>query len=50
MELMYIFKTRNFLIKVESEINRQSGFSLAGMTLFLEEKLIKETNKMYTNI
>ncbi|MDR3253778.1 MAG: S-methyl-5'-thioadenosine phosphorylase [Endomicrobium sp.] len=40
----------HFSTKAESEINRQAGFSLVGMTLFPEAKLAREAEMCYANI
>jgi 5'-methylthioadenosine phosphorylase len=39
-----------FSTKIESEINRQAGFSILGMTLFPEAKLAREAEMCYANI
>ncbi|BAV58870.1 S-methyl-5'-thioadenosine phosphorylase [Endomicrobiia bacterium] len=39
-----------FSTKAESQINRQSGFSVVGMTLFPEAKLAREAEICYANI
>jgi 5'-methylthioadenosine phosphorylase len=39
-----------FSTKAESEVNRQTGFSLVGMTLFPEARLAREAEICYANI
>jgi 5'-methylthioadenosine phosphorylase len=39
-----------FSTKIESQINRQLGFSIVGMTLFPEAKLAREAEMCYANI
>ena len=39
-----------FSTKIESQTNRQLGFSIVGMTLFPEAKLAKEAEMCYANI
>ncbi|MDR1784637.1 MAG: S-methyl-5'-thioadenosine phosphorylase [Endomicrobium sp.] len=39
-----------FSTKAESEVNRQAGFSIVGMTLFPEAKLAREAEICYANI
>jgi 5'-methylthioadenosine phosphorylase len=39
-----------FSTKAESEVNRQSGFSIVGMTLLPEAKLAREAEMCYANI